>query len=158
MKMKNFIWMCVLLMLAVGMSGCSSDEDETKLSQLCHVWYWLDEMPKNYYDLIVYKPDGSIEIITMIYTDEGVKKKVVNHGRYHLEGDRLTINYDGYNETFIYRIVIEKGSVGANSEEGYIMYQYSDGEEEHSSWYNTFYTSKGIDEAYHNTLDYSGTI
>ena len=54
--------------------------------------------------------------------------------------------------------VIEK-----NGEDGYTMYQYSDGEDT-QSWYNTYYTSDNMDDTYLNTpalddeADYAETL
>lgn len=138
-------WLCALLILAL--TSCSSD-DGLGASELCHAWYWRDMMPKNYYDLVVYKNNGTVESVAIINTDDGPRKKVVNHGKYILKGNRLTCRWDGIEETFTYRIVIEK-----NGEDGYTMYQYGDGEES-QSWYNTYYTSDRMDEAYLNTPAY----
>ena len=103
---KGFFYAMVALLMLV-LTGCS-DDDGLGASELCHAWYWRDEMPKNYYDLIVYKNNGTIDVCAMINTEDGLRKKVVNHGRYTLNGDRLTCWLDGAEESFTYRIVIEK--------------------------------------------------
>ena len=149
MKKNRLLWLCAVLMMVVGMSSCSS-EDEFGASGLCHAWYWEDEMPKSYYDLVVYKNNGIFELVAIINTDDGPRKKVMNHGTYHLDGDRLTCSWDGAEETFTYRIVFEK-----SGEDSFIMYRYSKGEET-PSWHNTYYTSERIDDIYRNTPAYSG--
>ena len=155
MRKSFFYAMVALLMMALV--GCS-DDDGLGASELCHAWYWHDEMPKNYYDLVVYKNNGTIESVAIINTDDGPRKKVLNHGSYHLNGDRLTCRWDGIEEAFTYRIVIEK-----TGEDGYTMYQYSDGEDT-QSWYNTYYTSDNMDKTYLNTpalddeADYAETL
>lgn len=146
---KDYILLGLLVALILfAMMACSSDssdDDNLLNSELCHAWYWHDEMPKNYYDLIVYKSNGRFEVVAMITTDHGIRKKITNQGNFRLDGDRLTVKYDDRDERFTYRIVIEK-----NEEGGLTMYKYSDGEET-QSWYNTYYTSDRIDDAYRNT-------
>ena len=149
MRKSFFYAMVALLMMALV--GCS-DDDGLGASELCHAWYWHDEMPKNYYDLVVYKNNGTIESVAIINTDDGPRKKVLNHGSYRLNGDRLTCRWDGIEDAFTYRIVIEKTGEG-----GYTMYQYSDGEET-QSWYNTYYTSWQFDDTYRNTPVYKENI
>ena len=149
MNKKRLLWLCAVLMLAVGISSCSSD-DELGASGLCHAWYWEDEMPKSYYNLDVYKNNGVLESVAIIITEDGPRKKVMCHGTYHLEGDSLTCRWDGAEESFTYRIVFEK-----NGEDSFIMYKYSNGEET-PSWHNTYYTSEHIDDIYRNTPAYSG--
>ena len=148
MKKSSLLWLCALLMLTF--MGCSSDDDGLGASELCHAWYWRDEMPKNYYNLVVYKNNGTVESVAIINTEDGPRKKVLNHGSYRLVGDRLICMWDGIEEAFAYRVVIEK-----NGEDGYIMYQYGDGEEV-QSWYNTYYTSDQMDNTYRNTPAYLG--
>lgn len=149
MRKSFFYAMAALLMLVL--TGCS-DDDGLGASELCHAWYWRDEMPKNYYDLIVYKNNGTIEVCAMINTEDGLRKKVVNHGRYTLNGDRLTCWLDGAEESFTYRIVIEK-----TGEDGYTMYQYAS-DDDGQSWYNTYYTSWQFDDTYRNTPVYIENI
>ena len=140
---KSFIYATVALLM-LALAGCS-DDDGLGASELCHAWYWRDEMPKNYYNLVVYKNNGTVESVAIINTDDGPRKKVLNQGSYRLIGDHLTCMWDGAEESFNYRIVIEK-----SGEDGYTMYQYGDGEET-QSWYNTFYTSNRMDDTYRNT-------
>ena len=72
MRKSFFYAMAALLMLVL--TGCS-DDDGLGASELCHAWYWHDEMPKNYYDLVVYKNNGTIESVAIINTDDGPRKK-----------------------------------------------------------------------------------
>ena len=149
MKKNVYLWLCALVLTIVGLSSCSSDdEDSVERYALCHAWNWQDEMPKNYYDLIVYKLDGTIEVVQIIYTDEGFRKKVVNHGYYSLDGDRLTCRFNGRDESSTFRIVIEKNDEGGHT---MYLYYYGDKYEAPSSWYNTYYTSDTLDETYRNT-------
>ena len=68
MKKNVYLWLCALVLTIVGLSSCSSDdEDSVERYALCHAWNWQDEMPKNYYDLIVYKLDGTIEVVQIIF-------------------------------------------------------------------------------------------
>ena len=60
--------------------------------------------------------------------------------------------FDGAEESFTYRIVIEK-----TGEDGYTMYQYAS-DDDGQSWYNTYYTSWQFDDTYRNTPVYIENI
>ncbi len=146
---KYYILGLFMVTMLFTMMACSKDDNVTLRSQLCHAWYWHDEMPKSYYSLLAFKPNGRFEVVMMIYTDNGTRKKIVEQGSYNLDGDKLTLMYDKRYETYTFRIVIE------NDEVGYTMYWYSD-ENEHQSQFSTYYASEGTDAAYLYAPEYQG--
>ena len=60
MKKSSLLWLCAVLMMVVGMSSCSSD-DEFGASGLCHAWYWEDHLDG---DRLTCRWDGAEETFT----------------------------------------------------------------------------------------------
>lgn len=154
---KQYFYVISVLMVLFGLSSCSGDDDYGD-SDICHAWYWNDEMPKNYTALTVFNPDGTVYSVKMIPTEDGVKKIVSATTTYTLNGNMLTIwrknpQYgDYYAEGTTYRIFFEK------TEEGITMKQYRDYADSASPSPRVLYSTPALDEQYRNAPEYEGGV
>ena len=154
MMKKVFAFLLASLTMA-GLFACSSDDgDEIEgfdTTSICHAWYWPDEMPKNYYDLVVFNPDSTVLSVSILDTDEGERKRINATGKYTIQGNRLTIVWNPSSPAYLVEpatlellFKIERTPEGLMMIWGYI-----------NNWTgvhgNTFYATPELDKAYQET-------
>lgn len=56
--MKKFSCLLLLFIATLCLFSCSNNDDGDL--SIHHAWYWQDEMPKNYINLLVFEPNGRV--------------------------------------------------------------------------------------------------